>query len=138
MKKQTVFLIVASIMLATLASATPAEDISKGVLYIVANGYGIASTNKYYPIGGTIQADGSLSFSTNIFFPGEPGDQIVGTVQGRHITFTRTRAGAFVQKYDGWVFEKPYLKLDEMAGTFSHNGVNQYGWYGWVGYPLPR
>lgn len=138
MKKQIVFLIFASVMLVTLASATPAGDLSKGVLYIVGNGYGPGSTNNYYPIGGTIQADGTLSFSTYIYFPGEQGDQIVGTVKGRHITFTRTRSGVFVQKYDGWVFEKPYQKMDEMAGTFSHNGVNQYGWYGWIGYPLPR
>jgi hypothetical protein len=140
MRKHFVLLSFAIIMLVALASANSATDLQPYVLYIVANGWGDGHTDRYHPIGGTIQQDGSLSFKAKIQFPDEQWDEIIGTVKDRHIVFTRTRPGSFVQKFDGWIFEKPYPNtnsLPRMAGTFSHNGVNAYGWYGWLQTPEP-
>ena len=70
--------------------------------------------------------NGTYSFQTTIQFPGQPKDQVTGTCKDRHIVFTRTRPGSFVQQYDGWIFEKDPTG---MAGVFNHNGSpKQYGW----------
>jgi hypothetical protein len=89
-----------------------------------------------YHSGLTKNPDGSYSFSATIQFENEEHDKLIGTIKDRHIVFTRTRLGkdAFVQKYDGWLFES--LREDkcvaQMAGTFSHNGSTLYGWCGWI------
>ena len=138
MKRQIVLLTFAVAMLVTLAYADPAKDLQSSVLVIVANGWGPGHTPIYDRIGGTLQSDGTLSFTTRIQFPGEQWDDIAGTVKDRHIVFTRTRSGSFVQTYNGWFFQKSYQKFGEMAGTFSDDGVNQYGWYGWLESPAPK
>jgi hypothetical protein len=108
----------------------------EGVLNVLANGY-FGHTDLFYPsnLHLTKKPDGSYSFTTGMKFENEQKDDVVGTIENRHIVFTRTRTGtdAFVQKYDGWLFEslRPDLCVAQMAGTFSHNGSTLYGWCGW-------
>jgi len=138
MEKIALLIFAVAMLMISTSAGDPAADLKNSVLNIVGNGYGPGTTPIYSAVGGTLQPDGTLSFKTTIRSPGEPADEIVGTVKGRHIVFTRTRPGSFVQKYDGWFFEKPYKLFREMAGTFSHNGVNEYGWYGWLTIPSPK
>lgn len=57
----------------------------------------------------------------------EPTTNIRGTVSGRKITFQRNAVdGSWRQQYTGWLFEK---NRQGAAGTFSHNGMPEYGWY---------
>lgn len=62
---------------------------------------------------------------------------MVGTVDGRHIVFTRTRPDGSEQKYDGWFFEKttdgsPFQSYRDpiVAGTFTVDGKTQWSCYG--------
>lgn len=119
------------------------EFMNEGVLYILANGY-FGHSDLFYPPNFflTKKPDGSYAFTAQIQFENEPKDEVIGTIKDRHILFTRTRIGndAFVQKYDGWLFER--LRVDkcvaQMAGTFSHNGSTLYGWCGWFGKTMPH
>jgi hypothetical protein len=112
-------------MIATTASANVDMTQYNGrVLDVNANGF----TGVTAPLTFNKHADGSYTFSTKITFLGEPSDAVRGRVVDRHFTFTRIRPKFFVQKYDGWIFENEPFTSD-MAGKFSHNGVEQYGWY---------
>jgi len=74
-----------------------------------------------------VSQNGTLTFETIAQFVNEPADPVKGQCKDRHITFTRTRKGAFVQEYDGRIFEKETLR---MAGVFSHNAPEKkFGWY---------
>lgn len=113
------------------------EFMYEGVLYILANGF-FGHTLLFHPgyFHLTKNPDGSYSFTDEMKFENEPKDFVVGTIKDRHIVFTRTRTGtgAFVQKYDGWLFQRASDKcVAQMAGTFSHNGSTLYGWCGWLG-----
>ncbi|MFL6263957.1 MAG: hypothetical protein ACJ76Y_30070 [Thermoanaerobaculia bacterium] len=73
-----------------------------------------------------VNQNNTLTFKTTANFTNEPVDPVQGQCKDRHITFTRTRAGSFVQDYDGWIFEK---ELAQMAGTYSNNGqAASRGW----------
>jgi hypothetical protein len=71
---------------------------------------------------------------------GEPADAVSGTIEGRHIVFTRTRQGVFTQTYDGWFFDKnpegipfeSYLVHPVVAGTITAGFKTQWGWYAWL------
>jgi hypothetical protein len=119
----------------TAAAASANVDMSKyngKVLYVNGNGY----TGKTAGLTFTKQNDGSYIFNTVIQFTGEPSDKVTGKVIDRHFTFTRTRADklniqfdkyskpvitivekGFVQKYDGWLFQKSSCD-NWMSGTF--------------------
>jgi len=73
--------------------------------------------------------NGTYSFQTWIQFPNAPVDAVTGTCKDRHIVFTRTRPGSFVQEYDGWLFE---WNDKLMAGVFDNQSSSskRYGWYG--------
>jgi hypothetical protein len=107
-------------------------------LWIVANGfkgqpsiYNPMILYPYPPVQSDPKGDRVCTFKATIFVEAEQGDKIKGSfVFGtRKFKFNRTRPGDFVQEYTGWLFEKDHPDVD-MAGTFSHNGVNEYGWYG--------
>lgn len=141
MKKKLFLLILALVMLVTTASATFADKtFEDSVLCIVANGWCIGTSPVYNGIHGTTASDGTYSFETSLTFPGEASDKVVGTIKNRHIIFTRTRPGQFVQKYDGWFFEKHCENgkiIGEMAGTFTSNGATS-GWFGYLTVPAPK
>lgn len=107
------------------------ELLQSNSLHIVANGFH-GHTDETRPISVTKLSNGSYKFSGQIHFDNEPMDQIAGNIKGRHIVFTRTRPGGFVQKYDGRVFEKVYREAGEMAGKVTSDGRTEWGWYGWL------
>jgi len=102
-------------------------------LKINGNGYAGGAIAQYNGLSLTKKPDGTYTFESAINFPATDTtvDKIVGTCKDRHIVFTRTRPGAFVQIYDGWIFEAGG-PLREMARVFSHNGPTQWGWYGQI------
>lgn len=52
-----------------------------------------------------------------------PTSKIIGSVNGRIITFKRVTAN---QHYEGYLFERD---TGRMAGRFSHQGQMSYGWF---------
>ncbi len=71
--------------------------------------------------------NGTYSFQGVITIYGEV-DKMKGTCKEGHVVFTRTQAGAFVQEYEGWIFQR---NPSGVAGVFNHNNSpKQYGWYG--------
>ena len=91
-------------------------------LNINANGYeGTLKISALTPISP------GYKFTARLTMQGEPTDQIVDArCRNGNVLFTRRRAGAWTQKYSGWIFGRGTYA---MAGTFSHNGSSQYGWY---------
>jgi hypothetical protein len=82
-----------------------------------------------------VNQNNTLTFKTTANFTNEPVDPVQGQCKDRHITFTRTRQGSFVQAYDGWIFEK---EGEQMAGTYSNNGqAASRGWYAKMS-PVPQ
>jgi hypothetical protein len=75
------------------------------------------------------KAGAPYEFHTALTMTGEPPDPVSGTCKDRHLQFTRSRSGSFVQKYDGWIFEKSTGVPTMAAGTFEHGGTPDYGWY---------
>jgi hypothetical protein len=118
----------------TMAADLCSELDGKSVA-IVANG---ASGTIVYLTKFGKQQDGTYTFETTVQFENEPVDKLVGTCKDRHIVFTRTREGGFVQKYDGWIFEGLHENRRKMAGVFSHDGATKWGWYGWLGPKAPK
>lgn len=106
-------------------------------LNVVGNGF-YGHTNQWNAISVTKKSAGSYTISGSITFMNEPTDQLAGTIKGRHIVFTRTRPGVFVQTYDGWVFEKQYKQTGEMAGKITADGKTEWGWYGWLELLAPK
>jgi hypothetical protein len=110
------------------------------VLSVVGNGF-YGSSNLYNGLSVTKQPDGTYVFHATLTMTGEPTDKLDGTCKDRHIQFTRTRTGVFVQKYDGWLFERTYQQghgWQEMAGTITSDGLTKWGWYGWIDSPIPK
>lgn len=121
------FLALASIFLSCVTPATAqgsnsCAQLGNRTLYINANGY-----EGSLKISGLIPISPGYKFTARLTMQGEPTDEIVdGRCRNRNITFTRRRAGAWTQRYNGWIFERGAYG---MAGSFSHNGSLQYGWY---------
>jgi hypothetical protein len=106
-------------------AADPCASLQGKKLTIDANGFhGVIG-----PSGiNLVNQNNTFTFQTTANFTNEPADPVKGECTGRHLTFTRTRTGAkaFVQEYDGWIFE---IQSSHMAGTFSHNGsAKNFGW----------
>ena len=110
------------------------DNLKNGVLRIVANGYSGRTDFDGAPnVSWMPQPDGSYKFEMMSRFDGEPEDHLHGTLEGRHIKFTRTRIKSMIQVYEGYLFERADPNGQaEMAGTFSHNGVEGYAWYGYT------
>lgn len=143
-RKHHVVFSVATILAFCTTSSSMAADlcedlVQSAVLHIVGNGF-VGSTDRSRGIVVKKGADGVYTFQDSIGFINEPRDIIEGTCKDRHIVFTRTRTGpgGFVQKYDGWLFEKnsqgvlAIAPRREIAGTFSANNCEQWGWYGFL------
>jgi hypothetical protein len=107
------------------AATDPCANLGSRYLEMHANGYVGTMGSSYSGFNLTLDSTGTYHFNTWIQFPNEQPSSVVGTCKDRHIVFTRT-GSHFVQTYDGWIFE---VGGNEMAGTFSHNGVEKYGWY---------
>ena len=126
-KKCFAFLALASIFLSCAPTAmaqrsNSCAQLGNRTLYINANGY--EGTLK---ISGLIPISPGYKFTARLTIQGEPTDEIVdGRCRNRNVLFTRRRAGAWTQKYDGWILQQGTYGI---AGTFSHNGSLQYGWY---------
>lgn len=100
------------------------KDLLEYYLSINANGY----TGWIQWGAPTQNPDGSTSAQGTAQFAGNPPDPVTLTCKGRHLTFTRTRAGVFTQNYSGWMFVGTNLNI---AGDFSHNSAERtYGWCG--------
>ncbi|MEF3073853.1 hypothetical protein V2P20_02325 [Methylobacter sp. Wu1] len=142
MKQNTLFTF-ALLLSAAIPTSALAEDVCgfldhKG-LRITANGH--EGDAAYVSPGLSLSkaADGTYTFQSVIFFKGEKGDKIIGKCKDRHITFKRIREGGFEQDYDGWLFEGGSAEtLRGMAGTFAHNGVEQWSWYGQTIPTIPK
>lgn len=106
--------------LACLASLVlSAQDIS-GTWKIWANGAGEDRAMQIQFRQSGNQLEGTIA-GTN--------QPITGTANGRAIDFTRSGGGLRTpQKYKGYLFQAGTPVT--MAGTFSHEGVWEYGWYG--------
>jgi hypothetical protein len=127
------FLAAAVLAFCALAPAGAAASISCNVLDLYrldldANGH----KGAVYACGSkTANPDGSYSYKCKAGFSGEPEDRVNLTCKDRHLTFTRTRSGAFTQNYSGWMYEGGSLSV---AGDFSHNSASRtYGWCGELG-----
>jgi hypothetical protein len=104
------------------AAGDPCENLLSSYLELHANGYIINNIGIDEGFAYTVDSIGTYKLSAAV-----NSDTFVGTCKDRHILFTRTRPGVFVQQYEGWIFEAG--GSDEMAGVFSYNGVKKYGWY---------
>ncbi|MEO0970301.1 MAG: hypothetical protein AAFX80_18725 [Cyanobacteria bacterium J06639_18] len=126
-KKCFAFLALTSIFLSFAPAATAQHSnncaqLGNRTLYINANGY-----EGSLKISGLIPSSPGYKFTAKLTMQGEPTDEIVnGRCRNRNVTFTRKRVGAWTQNYNGWIFKRGAYS---MAGTFSHNGSVQYGWY---------
>jgi len=115
----------------TVIGADLCENLHGKRIAVDANGY----EGTTWGVSLKKEQDGSFSFDDVMQMAGESADKVMGRCKDRHIVFTRKREGSFEQVYDGWIFEKGGYK---MAGTFSHNGLRQWGWCGSILHPLPR
>ena len=116
----------ATLLAPAAEAAVPCKELVNYTLSFNANGH----TGMVRFESPTLAADGTLSFAATIQFASRPKAEEAVTLicKGRHITFTRTREGEFVQSYSGWMFEGASLAI---AGDFSHKSLErQYGWYG--------
>lgn len=105
-------------------AADPCLDLQGKSLTLDANGYHATVGPKGIDL---VNQNNTFTFKTTANFTNEPVDPVEGQCKDRHITFTRTRAGSFVQAYDGWIFEQEHA---QMAGTYSNNGQAAIrGWY---------
>ena len=121
----------------SMAATDPCEGLTKYWLTFNGNGYTGSIGLQDNGISTKVDGAGLYQFETTMRAAGEPADKVVGTCKNRHLVFTRTRAGQFTQVYDGWIFEKGG-DLREVAGTFSHNGVSQYGFSAAFQLKVPR
>jgi len=140
MKRLNGRLLLASIVVGSVCFSNNAaakdlcEVLNNHVLMVDANGYK-GHTDLYNGIALQKQADGTYTFQAAIQFENEAADKVAGSCKDRHIVFTRTRPGAFVQKYDGRIFEKGAGDaVVKMAGTFDKN----WGWCGETALTQPK
>ncbi|MDJ0796540.1 MAG: hypothetical protein QNJ51_06840 [Calothrix sp. MO_167.B12] len=125
-KKCFAFLALTGIFMSAVPAAiaqrpNSCAQLGNRTLYI--NGNGAEGTLK---ISVLTPISPGYKFTARLTMRGETTDQIVdGRCRNRNVTFTRRRSG-WTQRYNGWVFERGAYSI---AGTFSHNGSLQYGWY---------